>query len=615
MCGFFGSYQDRTSIKTKSKSIEKLLEHRGPDNTKEVSFENEKVNFFTKFFRLSIIDNNKRSDQPYEYKNLILVFNGEIYNYLEIKKYLKKRHNIKFTTTGDTEVLIKFIYYEGFKNISMLEGMWSFVIFNKDTKKIFLCRDRFGEKPLFYNRSKVGLFFSSEIKPLVSLLNLNLLNINYVIKYLFCSYRYLNSDNKTLYDDICSVNAGTFLEFDKQLVPKEHIYFNKFKKAKKKNIPRNKIIPQLRKILINSLKKSMRSDVKLAFCLSGGVDSTGLVSIAKKILKKNIKTFTIFSNDKKYNEFNIVKETIKKLKIKNHKWVHLEKKDAFKNLKNILLHRATPLPTLTSYIQWNLMKTIHKEGYKVVISGNGADEIFTGYYDHFLAYFEDIKKNKFFLNKEISMWEKKILPIIRNKDFRNKQYFSLNKKPKYLYSFDQKLYKEIFKIKDKKVHFKEKKYNKSILKNRIQNELFHESVPVILNEEDNNAMFHSIENRSPYLNHKIYDYMQGVDTKHLINQGRAKSLLRDSLLKISPNHANRNYEKVGFNIDINEMIDFKSPKIKNFLLKKSKIFNLIEKKILNNILLNSELMNNNKMFLFKLLNLKIIVDNSKIKIN
>ena len=167
MCGFFGSYQDSTFIKIKRKSIENLLAHRGPDNTKEISYENEKVNFYTKFFRLSIIDNSKRSDQPYEYKNLILVFNGEIYNYLEIKKYLKTKHNIKFTTTGDTEVLIKFIYYEGFKNISMLEGMWSFVIFNKDTKKTFLCRDRFGEKPIFYNRSKLGLFFSLLKKPII----------------------------------------------------------------------------------------------------------------------------------------------------------------------------------------------------------------------------------------------------------------------------------------------------------------------------------------------------------------------------------------------------------------------------------------------------------------
>ena len=99
----------------------------------------------------------------------------------------------------------------------MLEGMWSFIIFDKIKKKIFLCRDRFGEKPLFYSRIKQGLFFCSEIKPLATLLKVNLLNINYLVKYLFCDYRYLFSDNKTFYNNIFSVNPGTILEFDENL--------------------------------------------------------------------------------------------------------------------------------------------------------------------------------------------------------------------------------------------------------------------------------------------------------------------------------------------------------------------------------------------------------------
>jgi asparagine synthase (glutamine-hydrolysing) len=615
MCGFFGGFQSSLKKKIKKESIVRLLKHRGPDRSKEFFFKTNEINFYTNFFRLAIIDKNKRSDQPYEFKNLVLVFNGEIYNYLEIKKFLKKKYKIKFDTEGDAEVLIKFIYYQGFSNISMLEGMWSFIIFDKIKKKIFLCRDRFGEKPLFYSRIKEGLFFCSEIKPLATLLKVNLLNINYLVKYLFCDYRYLFSDNKTFYDNIFSVNPGTILEFDENFNFTEHFYFNSAKKIRPRKCSRNKIIKDLKKILINSLKKGMRSDVKLAFCLSGGVDSTGLVSIAKKVLKKKIKTFTIFCNDKKYNEFDIVKKTIKKLKIKNHKWVYLKKENALRNLKKILVHRATPLPTLTSYIQWNLMQNISKDGYKVVISGNGSDEIFSGYYDHYLAYFYDIRKKKKILKKEILLWRKKILPLIRNKNFRQENYFAINKKPKYLFNFNIKLYKEIFKIKNIKIEFLERKFTHSILRNRMKNELFRESVPVILHEEDSNAMFHSIENRSPYLNTKIYDYMQSVDVKHLIHNGRTKSLLRDSLIGISPNHANMSYEKVGFNIDINEMIDFKSKLIKNYLLNKSEIFKLIDKKKIKNILLNKELINNNIIFLFKFLNIKLLIDNIKVNLH
>ena len=186
-------------------------------------------------------------------------------------------------------------------------------------------------------------------------------------------------------------------------------------------LTRSNLVKNTKNLLKETVKKTMRSDVKLAFCLSGGIDSTGLVSIAKKYLDKNIKTYTIYSDDKKYNEFDAVKKTIKKLKIKNHRWVYLSKKNTFKNLKLILKKRLIPLPTLTSYIQWNLMKEISKDDYKVVISGNGADEMFSGYYDHYLCYFADINNKKTI--KEKSYWEKNILPLIRNKDFRNANYF------------------------------------------------------------------------------------------------------------------------------------------------------------------------------------------------
>jgi asparagine synthase (glutamine-hydrolysing) len=261
------------------------------------------------------------------------------------------------------------------------------------------------------------------------------------------------------------------------------------------------------------------------------------------------------------------------------------------------------------------MQNISKKGYRVVISGNGSDEIFSGYYDHYLAYFYDMRKKKKIFEKEVSLWKKKILPFIRNENFRQENYFVINKKPKYHYNFNIKLYKEIFKIKNIKIKFSEKKFTNSILKNRMKNELFRESVPVILHEEDSNAMFHSIENRSPYLNIKIYEYMQSLDVKHLIHNGRTKSLLRDSLKGISPNHANMNYEKIGFNIDINEMIDFRSILIRNYLLNKSEIFKLIKKEEIEKILANDELINNNSFFLFKYLNLKLLIDNTKVKLH
>ena len=201
------------------------------------------------------------------------------------------------------------------------------------------------------------------------------------------------------------------------------------------------------------------------------------------------------------------------------------------------------------------MREISKDGYKVVISGNGADEMFSGYYDHYLCFFSDIKDKKK-RNKELSCWKKNILPLIRNKDFRNANYFKKNNFPKYLISFDQNLAKEFSKKNIKKIRFIQKKYDNSFLKNRMKNEMFRESLPVILNEEDLNSMYFSIENRSPYLDNNIYSFMEQVQVKNYINNGFAKSILRDSLKNIAPSHIINNYEKIGFNIDIDEIINF-----------------------------------------------------------
>lgn len=608
MCGFY-SVLSKKRIPINSNKIGNYLGHRGPDSTKIFRFK--KKNFFYSiFFRLSIIDLNNRSSQPFEFKNLVIQFNGEIYNYKEIREHLINKYKAIFNTTSDTEVLIQFLYYEKISNINMLEGMWSFVLYDKDKETIIACRDRFGEKGLFYSFKKNKFIFCSEIAAISKNEKLNKFNENYLKKYLFCSYRYLNSSDETLYEDIRSVKNGTYLQIDKNFKVKTKKYFinDKLKVSKDR---RTNILKKTKSLLLDSVSKSMRSDVKLAFCLSGGVDSTGLVSIAKKVLKKKIKTYTIATRDRKYNEFDMVKKTIKELGIKNHSWIYLSKSDFLKNLYKILEKRLVPLPTLTSYIQWKMMKKISQDGYKVVISGNGADEIFSGYYDHYLCYFSE-KINKNIKEREIKYWKKNIAPLIRNKDFKNINYFKKSSYPRYLNQFDINLYKNIYKFKKfKKINFTEKQYVKSLLKNRMKNETFRESLPVILNEEDLNAMYFSIENRSPYLNKKLYNFINNVNTKELIKKGYAKSILRESLRGISPNHVNKNYEKVGFNISIDEIINFHSKKIINYLIKNSKIFKYIKKEKIIEMLSNSSSIDENKNFLFKFLNLKLISDMNK----
>ncbi len=600
MCGISG-YFGKTKINLNKKDIINSLKHRGPDN-QSIFEKYDNNNLFLAFSRLSIIDLNIRSNQPFIYKNLIICFNGEIYNFKEIRESLKKK-GVNFSTNSDTEVLIKFIYHEGIEKINKLEGMWAFVLYDKKKDKLIFCKDRFGEKPLFFLKENQNIYFASEISQIKKLIPFKLdINKDYLKTYLFTNYRNLNKRNHTIYKNLYKVEKGYYIVINKSLSIVKKKYF-KFQQKIKKQSYRN-IKTNIQKILISNSKKTLNSDVPVAFCLSGGVDSSSLAAIAKKKLKKNIHCFTLDPGEKSYDEKKAVNGSVKKLKLK-HTWVKINKNETFENLRKILSHRSSPLSTLTNYIQWLLYKNISKKGFKVAISGIGADEIFSGYYDHHLAYFYDIRKNKKLFRESLLNWKKNIRPLIRNKFFRDHLFYFKFKSPHYL--FDKS--KDINRFSKIKLNFKfkEKKFIKSKLRNRMLNELLLESVPVVLEEEDLNAMYFSVENRSPFLNHKLFEYLNTVDTKYFIKNGYAKSLLRDSLKLIVPSHVRKNYEKIGFNVSLPKLINFKSKNVINFINKDSKIYKYVKKDSIKKIISENDIQNNS-YFLFKFLNIKLMID-------
>ena len=234
MCGLAGARSIK-KLKINHKKILESIFHRGPDNQNYLKINEKKNNLFFYFSRLAIQDLNKRSNQPYCFENLILCYNGEIYNFKELKKFLQK-DNIKFNTGSDTEVLIKLIFYKGLKfTLNKIEGMWAFSLYNKKTKKLILCRDRFGEKPLLYYKSKNNLFFGSELKVFKEFLKSELIvDFDYVKKYLFCDYRYLNKKNKNFFKNIYKVPPGYYFEIDEKLKCKRINYFIFLNNKKKK---------------------------------------------------------------------------------------------------------------------------------------------------------------------------------------------------------------------------------------------------------------------------------------------------------------------------------------------------------------------------------------------
>ena len=397
MCGIAGYFGNDKISKNLFYKASKHLRLRGPDDTS--FFFNYKNNLFTGLIhtRLSIIDLNKRSNQPFHFKNYVMVFNGEIYNYKELKKILISK-GYKFKTDSDTEVLIKSFDYWKENSFNKFEGMWALAIYDKKKNEIIFSRDCFGEKPIYYYKYEKGFFFASNINCLLGLIGeKKKFNYEHIKRYLVNGYKSLYKKEETFFLDIKDFPKNSIFSIDNSFKLKKKIIWKPNIKVNNK-IKYEQAVDDIKEILINSVKHKMRSDVKLAFCLSGGVDSNSLIGIANKVFNKEINAFSIISDDPRFEENKMIDIAIQSQNLNCHK-IHLKKKNFLENLEQQIILAGRPIYTISYYLHNILMKEIAKRGYKVSISGTGADEIFTGYYDHYNLYAFQNRNNKIYKKK------------------------------------------------------------------------------------------------------------------------------------------------------------------------------------------------------------------------
>ena len=619
MCGIAGyitkkKYPNFFFNKT-ARNLSKLMKNRGPDQQGSFNYSNNNfsINLFSS--RLSIIDLDKRANQPFKYKNLVLIYNGELYNYLEIKDFLKSK-KVKFNTISDTEVIIKSYEFWGEKCVEHFDGMWSLCIFDHKHNKIFLSRDNFGEKPLYYFYEDSNFVFGSEIKFIHEITQKSRtkeINMEQINNYISKGYKSLYKDNQTFFKNIHEVNRGSNLSINlDNFKLKKLNYLNRKKLATQKvplNIEEN--IHDVKKILIESLQLRLRSDVRVSFCLSGGIDSASLVSMSYKLFNIRPKCFSIIDGDERYNEKKKI-EILKKDLNCDIDYIHLKKEktdDFLSNLNSLVKYHDSPLSTISYYNHSKISKLASKKGCKVIFSGTGADEIFTGYYDHFLLYLNEIKNNRKIFKEETLNWKKYILPYVRNKPLQNYKLFINNPNFREHIYFNKNFIKK-FLINYKKEYFKEKLYSKNKLKNRMLNELFHESVPVILKEDDLNSMYNSIENRSPFLSKKLINYCMSIQNKNYISQSFSKNILRSAMHGILHDDIRLDRKKIGFNSNIKSITNFNHNTLFDFLNESNEIRNLVNLNEVKKINFNDQLSNSTSKLIFALINLKIFFDNN-----
>ena len=570
MCGIAGYIGFEKKDKSLINRTLSLMKNRGPDSKGFYQSKINNKNLLLLHSRLSIIDLEDRSNQPFRKDDFIIVFNGEIYNYLEIRSSLENEGH-KFKTDSDTEVILESYRKSGENCVNQFEGMWAFLIFDIRKKKVFMSRDRFGEKPFYYYHSNEVFCFGSEPKFIFSLLNKKLdIDIQKLTKYLVCGYRSYFKKRDTFFCKLEELEPATNLIMDLNLKKKKYKYWNlKFSPT---NLSELNIYERSKELLCESMKIRLRSDVPLAFCLSGGLDSSSLAAITRKTFGRNIHTFSIVDKDPRYDESENIKKITSFLKC-NSTIIETSKDNFLERMEKIILYYNAPIPTISYYVHNLLSEKIKENGYSVVISGTGADEIFTGYYDHYSFWLNVMKKNK---NFDIYLQErengygryinnpllKNPLKIIDDDKFRGHLYQGSE-------YFSDLLLNKI------DVSFSEENFSNDCLRNRMMNELLNEIVPAILFSDDLNSMMYSMENRSPFLDSSLVEFLYSVPTKYLIKEGFQKIILRKSVNQILPKSILNSKEKVGFNASIESMLDLQCPKTHDWLMSQNPIFDII----------------------------------------
>ncbi len=473
MCGFIYQRKKNPKLsldKNLFKEASKLIYHRGPDNKNYV------FSKFSNIFhsRLKIIDLFDRSNQPMTRYGYTIIYNGEIYNFKKIKKELEK--DFKFLTNSDTEVLLfSFIKWRE-KMFDRLNGMFSFIIFNDTKKLVFCARDLFGQKPLYFSDSNDLITFSSEIKPLLKLTKSTKLQLEDKEIYKYLNFNFYGDSNLTFFKGIYQLQPGSFGYLKDNKI--------KIKKIRYKNFTKKKINTKYTlKILKNEIRDHLVSDVEMAIMISDGIDSKSILDITKKIYGKNLKLFNL--NFEKFNDSFFLEKNLR-INRKNFFNVRFFRKEMFNFLDKASFTCEGPPLSLFTLGMMKLFKGIKMQNIKVVLNGQGIDEIFGGYDSKFITRGARKKINpdgKIYLDNE-KIYKKRLLPDIVKKNNFKKQREDL---------------------------------------------VFKSKIPKNLSQYDRISMRYSIECRSPYLTKNLANLINLLEFNQLYFKNHSKYIFRKTL--------------------------------------------------------------------------------------
>lgn len=603
MCGIAGYIGNAPPDAARVTATLALMRRRGPDAQRAELFRIGDQFGVLLHSRLSIIDLDPRSHQPMTIDGCTIVFNGEIYNYVELRKQLEAR-GVAFRTTSDTEVLLQSYLAHGEACVNDFEGMWAFAIHDARTQTVFLSRDRFGEKPLYLMEMPDGVYFGSEIKFLRALSGRSIsINERHLLRYLVNGYKSLYKGSDTFFLGVREVPYATNVIVRADGTVRSYRYWSP--RVESQDMTLAEAVEGFRVRLMESMRLRLRADVPLAFCLSGGVDSASLVSIAAKQFGYDVATFSVIDRDERYNEEENIRATVDDVRCA-HTAVAFPQPGFFERLEQLIRYHDAPVATISYFVHSYLSEAIARAGYRVAISGTGADELVTGYYDHFPLHLYEMRHHSECANAR-SAFAAHVVPMVRNPFLKNPDLYTAN--PNFRdHVYDERDRFAQYLTVDFREQFTEHTFCDSLLRNRMLNELFHEVIPVILHEDDLNSMYYSVENRSPYLDTRLCEFAYRIPAEHLIRDGYGKYVLREAMHGTLNDRVRVDRRKKGFNASLASLIDLRDTEVRERILGPGTIFDYVDRRAVVDLLDASLLPNSTSKFLFSVINARMFLE-------
>ncbi|KPJ55315.1 hypothetical protein AMJ47_00350 [Parcubacteria bacterium DG_72] len=524
MCGIAGVYnlkKQKVDYSLVAKMVG-LLAHRGPDD--EGFFIKENIGLGHR--RLSIIDLSERGHQPMEREGLVIVYNGEIYNYIELRKELEEKGYV-FSSATDTEVIL-FAFKEWGKDcLKKFNGMWAFAIWNKEKKELFCSRDRYGIKPFYYYYNDNVFLFASEIKPLLLFKK----EPDKKSIYHYLTAELADFSENTFFKDIKQLEPGRYLILKDSTLKIDKYYelgFNRslgsFSEKKLRQYSETFL-----GLLEDSVKLRLRSDVEIGSCLSGGLDSSAIVCLIDKLKKIKQKTFSFYAEAVDEREY--IQEIVREKDI-NFFYVSSSAQEFWKDLEKVVFCQEEPFKSSGIYAQYKVMKLAKKNNIKVLLDGQGADELF-GYPEQIGSFLNQsilharfpLKFNKTILSNYLRFFlPKSAVFYLRKKKIKGLNFLN--------FSFEKE-----YKYEEGISRFSRINYQQALFEGITKSGLRR-----LLKYEDRNSMANSIESRLPFLDYRLVDFVFSLPAVYKIG----KLLQREALKSLIPEKVRTRKDKMGF---------------------------------------------------------------------